>query len=273
MQRAWLLFLASHSFLSGSSRVLVPLCGKTIDLPFIASQEWVETAVGTEGVDQAVEEFAEEQPDLQLSWSDDSDTAPFRKMSSADGRLQLLVGDHFMLNKDNGGTPSAWKAQGKFGSADSCVAPILGEFDAVYDRASLVAITPELRELLTPLPSRLLQQYVDIMYDVLKPKGQILLVTLERRKGSPEVGHPRLASGARWDLELMEAMGCDQAVAAGPPFSVTEEIVRSLYEKDNRFEVNLLEDRDINLDSEMTKFKDGGVDELHELAFHIKKAA
>jgi len=207
--------LQANDDLPTPRRVLVPLCGKTIDLPFIASQEWVETAVGTEGVDQAVEEFAEEQPDLQLSWSDDSDTAPFRKMSSADGRLQLLVGDHFMLNKDNG-----------------------GEFDAVYDRASLVAITPELRE-----------QYVDIMYDVLKPKGQILLVTLERRKGSPE------------------------AVAAGPPFSVTEEIVRSLYEKDNRFEVNLLEDRDINLDSEMTKFKDGGVDELHELAFHIKKAA
>ncbi len=54
-----------------------------------------------------------------------------------------------------------------------------GKFDFVWDRASLVAIQPELR-----------QAYVDAMGSVLKKGGQILLSTWVRPNGDTTTGPP-----------------------------------------------------------------------------------
>lgn len=81
-----------------------------------------------------------------------------------------------------------------------------GPFDVIFDRASLVAIDPSLRT-----------NYVDTMKRLLKPGGRIFLVTIERR------------SGTDWDHQ-------------GPPFSVTQETVRELYESQEWIEsVTLME--------------------------------
>jgi thiopurine S-methyltransferase len=70
-----------------------------------------------------------------------------------------------------------------------------GRFEAVFDRGSLVAIEPSLR-----------RSYVNVMKGLVQPGGKILLVAIERTSGSEE------------DL------------TAGPPFTLPEAQVRSLYE-------------------------------------------
>ena len=44
--------------------MLVTLCGKTVDLPYLAALPGVATCVGVDGVMQAAEEFVAEQPDV-----------------------------------------------------------------------------------------------------------------------------------------------------------------------------------------------------------------
>merc|ERR1712107_888726 len=88
---------------------------------------------------------------------------------------------------------------------------LLEPVDVVWDRASLVAIDPSLRE-----------DYVRVIRSWLKPGGKILLSTTDRREGTAE------------------------AVAAGPPFSVSEAEVRRLYEGNEWVEsVTALEEVDL----------------------------
>lgn len=200
-----------------SLRVFVPLCGKTVDLPFLAEMPWAQQVVGSEGVRQACDEFAAEQPDLGMSWREDraaegDDGAAFGVLSSEGDKVQLLQGDHFLLTPGVAG----------------------GQFDFVYDRASLVAISPDLRE-----------WYADVMAQLVRPGGRILLLTFDRRAGSEE------------------------ARAMGPPFSVPESAVREIFEAGGRFEVTLLDDITHDLDVEYTRFKELGLTDLHELVFSI----
>ncbi|CAN5811378.1 thiopurine S-methyltransferase [soil metagenome] len=95
------------------SRVLVPLCGKSLDMVFLA--ERADAVVGVEYVEQAVRDFFEErelQPDI------DSD-APvgFRA-----GPYTIFAADFFAVSH-----------------AD------IGPIDAVFDRASLFALDAETR--------------------------------------------------------------------------------------------------------------------------------
>jgi thiopurine S-methyltransferase len=84
-----------------------------------------------------------------------------------------------------------------------------GRFDAVFDRGSLVAIEPSLR-----------RDYVQVIRRLVKPGGKVLLVVIERTSGN-------------------EA----DDLTAGPPFSVPEAEVRSLYETQEWVQsVTLLED-------------------------------
>jgi thiopurine S-methyltransferase len=95
-----------------------------------------------------------------------------------------------------------------------------GRFDAVFDRGSLVAIEPSLR-----------RDYVNVMRGLVKPGGKMLLVVVERTSGTEE------------DL------------TAGPPFSVPEAEVRSLYESQDWVQsVTLLEsdgEKERNADRDM----------------------
>ena len=110
------------------------------------------------------------------------DTASVDVVANAEGgisyerlrgkKLTLLKGDFFALDE----------------TATS------GRFEAIFDRASMVAIDPSLRK-----------DYVSVLGSLLKPGGKILLVSIERRSGTEE----------------------DKA---GPPFSLTETNIRELYE-------------------------------------------
>jgi len=197
-------------------RVFVPLCGKTVDMAFLAKHGSVSEVVGIEGIRKALESYAEEQPDLDIKPVESLDT--FERFVGK--KTTLLKGDFFALDSDATG----------------------GKFDSIWDRGSMVAIDPRLRE-----------SYVNVMKNLLKPGGTILLVTLERRTGT------------------------DEGVRAGPPFSLSEEEVRAFYESQDWVDsVSLLDERDefaTSPEADITRFTSSGLTSLFELVFKIKAKA
>lgn len=116
--------LEFHEKLIGSNKksadtsVLVPLCGKSVDLIWLWQQG--HTVVGIEAVITAIHEFNKENH-LHLRESINQDG--LTTFTTEDGKLTIIVGDFLNLNLFNS---------------------LKGKFDAVWDRGSLVAIEPKL---------------------------------------------------------------------------------------------------------------------------------
>lgn len=146
----------------GRRRVLVPLSGKAVDLRFLAERGL--EVVGVELVEAAARAFFEEQA-LEMSERREGD---FLVLES--GSISIFVGDFFEADSES-----------------------FGSFDAVYDRAAIVALPPELRERYAP-----------------KLRGL-------------------LSEGARM-LVLTFLYDGERAQKIGPPFSVSEEELRRHYE-------------------------------------------
>jgi len=153
-------FLAQHAgLLAGRDRVLVPLCGKTEDLAFLAARG--HQVVGVELVEDAVRAFFSEHalaPDV---------TRDGVFVTYSHGPITVLAGDVFDVARDRTGT-----------------------IDAIYDRAALIALPPELR-----------RRYAAHLRSLVAPGALMLVVTLE---------YP-------------------QDRMAGPPFAVDEAELRELY--------------------------------------------
>jgi len=205
---------SDHATAGKQVRVFVPLCGKTVDMAFMAEHRGVREVVGIDGIRKALDEFSTENPNLQI---EEQSTHHHRAVEKLSGNgIALLRGDLFDLDDDMTG----------------------GKFDCIFDRASLVAIQPELRE-----------RYVETMGKLMKPGGTILLVTLDRRDGT------------------------DDAKKAGPPYSVDEREVRRLYEGlDWVTSVTKLDEFDEleNDKSRIPHWKEQGINLLFELCLLIK---
>lgn len=149
------LLVAHAGFFEGAARVYVPLCGKTLDLVYLRERH--HEVVGCEFVPQAVAEFFEE-----LRVTPDAELRPPFRAHSCDG-LTLLEGDAFAITAAHTGGP----------------------IDAIYDRASLVAIAPAERE-------RLVATYRGLL-----PRGgRILLVTFDYEQAK--------APGPPWSIDPTE---------------------------------------------------------------------
>jgi thiopurine S-methyltransferase len=146
--------------LAGYHRVYVPLCGKSLDMVHL--RDAGHQVFGTEIVETAVEQFFAEQHIRPLV----DQVGNYHRYSSPG--ITLLLGNAFAL------TP----------------AHLDGHVDAVYDRASLVALDPSTR-----------QAFVASLHNVLRSQGAILLVVFEY----------------------------DQAKVSGPPWSVSDAEVRHLF--------------------------------------------
>lgn len=141
------------------SEVFVPLCGKSLDMVWLRQQG--SFVLGVELSPIAVKDFFDEQgmsPERVSGGRFDS--------YIADG-ICLSCGDFFDLRKED-----------------------MAKVSAVYDRASLVALPPEMRE-----------SYARHLAEILSPGTQILLVTFD---------YP-------------------QAEMQGPPFAVSVSEVEALY--------------------------------------------
>jgi len=127
--------------------VYVPLCGKSLDLLWLA--EHVAPVVGTEFVGAAIEAFFQENGDRPST----SEAPPFRVHRGAQiPSVALFEGDAFAL------TPAIVSA--------ALGGP--GTVDAVYDRAALVALDPPTRE-----------RYVDALVGLCAVGAKILLVVFD----------------------------------------------------------------------------------------------
>jgi thiopurine S-methyltransferase len=139
----------------GSGRVFVPLCGKSVDLRWLVEQG--HEVVGVELAEKAVEDLFKEigrNPTI-------SNQDGFQSWQS--NGLEVLVGDLLELD-----------------------AEVSGQFDAIWDRAALVALRPSDRD-----------RYAPHIKEFLQPSGRILLSTIS------------------YDVSKME----------GPPFSVSADEV------------------------------------------------
>lgn len=146
----WALKKHGDAYITESSRVLVPLCGKTVDLVYLAAK--VKEVVGVEGVVKGVKEFMQENPDLCIKA-----TEPRSNFDSFRGdKIWMFCGDFF-----------------HFGPS------VAGEYDFIWDRAAMVAIDPSMRE-----------EYVKVLESVLKPGGVLLLSGYIRPKNDLTTGPP-----------------------------------------------------------------------------------
>ena len=145
--------------LACDSMVFVPLCGKSRDMLWLRKQG--HQVMGVELSNIAVQAFFKEN-----GYTPHHVTRGKFEHCEADG-IRILCGDFFDLSKDD-----------------------LAKVSAVYDRASLIALPPEMRE-----------RYVRHLASILPPATQILLITVDYPR--PEM--------------------------PGPPFSVSSGEVEALY--------------------------------------------
>ena len=144
--------------LAKGRRIFVPLCGKTLDIGWLLSQGY--RVAGAELSQLAIEQLFIElglQPDIEKVGNSERWSA---------NNLDILIGDIFAVSR-----------------------PMLGQVDAVYDRAALVA-----------LPESMRQRYAAHLMEI-TGKAQQLLISYEY----------------------------DQRLIDGPPFSVSQEEVRRHY--------------------------------------------
>ncbi len=155
--------------LSVGSCIFAPLCGKSIDMLWLAEQGY--HVVGAELVESAVQEFFSEQHITPIIYEHANNPA----IKCYVGRLSdqvssysisLWVGDIFALSADD-----------------------IGQIDAVYDRAALIAMPADMR-----------------------PKYSEQVINLSGN--APQ---------------LLLTLNYDQSEWAGPPFSISSEQIQQYY--------------------------------------------
>ena len=164
LQRHW-----PHLALAQGAKVLVPLCGKSLDLVWLASQG--HRVLGVELSEQAVDAFFSEQgltPRI-------SQRGVF-KVYQADV-IEVWCGDFFALDAD-----------------------ALRDCTALYDRAALIALPPLMRARYTEHLNVLLGAgckglLITLDYDQTQKAGPPFAVTEDEVK---------LLLGAHWALEVLE---------------------------------------------------------------------
>lgn len=115
----WLVAAIDRLAPRGDERILVPLCGKSVDLAWLERRG--HSVVGVELAEQAIRAFLQEQGRTAREES----VGPFRRFTT--GRLELWCGDFFAFDAARAGT-----------------------IDAIWDRAALIALPPALRRVYAP---------------------------------------------------------------------------------------------------------------------------
>jgi thiopurine S-methyltransferase len=157
------------------ARVFVPLCGKTLDMPWFAQQGL--RVLGADLSPPAIEQFLAENH-LRAASTAEADGVHYRVEADAgNADIELILGDVFDI-----------------------AAETLASCGAVYDRAAMIALPPAMRE-----------RYVREVYGKLPRGCRGLLITLEypqaEKSGPPfsvEEPEVRRLFGTQWDVELLE---------------------------------------------------------------------
>lgn len=164
LRRHW-----SRMNLTEGARVLVPLCGKSLDMAWLVEQGFA--VLGVELSERAVEDFFSEQG----LTADVSQQGGFKIYRA--GSLEIRCGDFFALSRDE-----------------------VGDCQGLYDRAALIALPVEMRQ-------RYVEHLTQIL--VPGCQGLLVTLDYEQQEmpGPPFAvsdAEVRQRLGRCWDLELLE---------------------------------------------------------------------
>jgi thiopurine S-methyltransferase len=142
--------------LEPGSRVLVPLCGKSLDIHWLLAQGY--KVVGIELSELAIEELFAELA-IKPAKTDEDSTLRFQSKD-----IDILVGDFFEVTKE-----------------------MVGKVDCIYDRASLIALPQDMRKRyvdhLMKITYQVPQLMISLEYD------QVVMLGPPFRVDSQEVRH------------------------------------------------------------------------------------
>jgi len=181
-------------------RIVVPLCGKTVDMAFLARKGF--RVVGIEGISQAIDEFAQEHgvplphggKSMVVQLPDGLNPQQYRAKA-----VLISAGDVEATRTE--AAPPVLLVQGDFLQLGPSEVEALVPFDAAFDRGGLVAVEPAER-----------QRYANVLKKLVKPGGRLLQVVAE---------HEPFKGGK-----------------LGPPFSIAEAEIHELF--GNSFEIRKL---------------------------------
>ncbi|OLP91327.1 Thiopurine S-methyltransferase [Symbiodinium microadriaticum] len=173
-------------------RILVPLCGKTVDMVYLARLGY--RVVGVDGVRKAIEDFAKDfglkvptakGPTMHVNFPPELEPSRFR------GHAVLMPAGPEDGSRHEPPPPVIF-VEGDFLGLGPEQAKALVPFEAAFDRGGFVAVEPCDRQL-----------YADTLGHLMAPGGRILLVAVE---------HDGFAGGKR-----------------GPPYQVTAEEMQKYF--------------------------------------------
>ena len=175
------------------SRIFIPLCGKSIDMIWLANQGF--DMVGVELVESAVQEFfTENNISYTIKAHDKSSNIKCYQGQLSGQTIALWVADIFMLSTND-----------------------VGRVDAVYDRAALIAMPEELR-----------LQYSQQVIDLSQNAPQLLLTLnydQNERAGPPfSISHEQIQQYYSAHYQIQELEGKPSTLNAAPEMAVTEHV-------------------------------------------------
>ncbi|MEZ7503338.1 thiopurine S-methyltransferase [Psychrobacter sp. Arc29] len=186
-----------HLDLAAGSRIFVPLCGKSIDMVWLAAQGY--DVVGVELVETAVQAFFAEQ-NIQPTVSQHAENPDIKCYQGqlVDGEEQrtitLWVADIFALTSTD-----------------------IGTIDAIYDKAALIALPADMR----PDYSAQIRKVSD--------NAPQLLITLNydqsKKDGPPfSINHEQVQQYYGSHYQLCELASEPASIGSAPDLKVTEHI-------------------------------------------------
>lgn len=183
--------------LPAGSQVFVPLCGKSIDIVWLANQGY--NVIGVELVESAVKEFFSEQniSPTVIVHADNPVIKCYQGQlteQNSSQKIALWVGDIFALNTTD-----------------------ISHIDAVYDRAALIAMPPDMRakysEQVTTLSNHAPQLLLTLNYDQNQWAGPPFSITNEQ-----------IQQYYSSHYQITELEGEPSTLNANPDMAVTEHV-------------------------------------------------
>lgn len=188
----------SHLNVPAGGRVFVPLCGKSIDMAWLAAQGY--NVVGIELVETAVQEFFTEQNIVPTVYQHADNPAIKYYQGQLTGRtITLWVADIFALTAED-----------------------IGFVDAIYDKAALIALPADMRMKY----SKQVRQLSDTADKKFAPQ---LLITLNydqsKKNGPPfSISSEQIQQYYGEHYQINELINEPATIGSAPELTVTEHV-------------------------------------------------
>ena len=183
----------THLNLSAGSRVFVPLCGKSIDMVWLAAQGY--DVVGVELVESAVKEFFSENRILYTIINHPRNpNIKYYHWQHENQKIEILVADIFSLSIED-----------------------IDYIDAVYDKAALIALPADMRpdysEQIRKVSDNAPQLLITLNYDQSKKDGPPFSINSEQ-----------LQQYYGSHYQLCELASEPASIGSAPDLNVTEHV-------------------------------------------------